>query len=338
MNGVKASSLYTFFLTCAMFTLLAQGPTSFTLSTSQLLSEPGPTFRIGDDQLPSPLTVITYGDQRFTDPANVRQTNPRIRRWLVNQIAAEHAAALIMNGDVPLAGNIANDYAVFQAETQAWRDTHLRVFPALGNHEWHGDPEQALENWWNAFPALRNRRWYSAQLGSRLYLLFLDSGASLAPASDQARWIEKQVEGLPSSIDFVVVSLHHPPVADIQEHIEVSHNPRPNEIALRDYLSKAARTAHASFLISAGHIHNYERNVVDGVTYLVSGGGGAPPYFVERKPEDLYQSILFPNYHYVKLTLEKDRMHGAMYRVVDPESETLTVGLKDHFDLTVKAR
>jgi len=71
---------------------------------------------------------------------------------------------------------------------------------------------------------------------------------------------------------------------------------------------------------------------------IASGGGGAPPYFVERTPEDLYQSILFPNYHYVKLTLEKDRMHGAMYRVVDPESETLTVGLKDHFDLTVKAR
>jgi len=88
MNGVKASTLYTFFFTSAMFTLRAQGPTSFTLSTGQLLSEPGPTFRIGDDQLPSPLTVITYGDQRFTDPANVRQTNPRIRRWLVNQIAA----------------------------------------------------------------------------------------------------------------------------------------------------------------------------------------------------------------------------------------------------------
>jgi len=36
------------------------------------------------------------------------------------------------------------------------------------------------------------------------------------------------------------------------------------------------------FLVSAGHIHNYERSVVDGVTYLVSGGGGAPAYFVER--------------------------------------------------------
>ena len=118
----------------------------------------------------------------------------------------------------------------------------------------------------------------------------------------------------------------------------MDHNPRPNEIALRDYLSKAARTSHASFLVSAGHIHNYERSVVDGVTYLVSGGGGAPPYFVERTPEDLYKSILFPNYHYVKLTVEKDRLHGAMYRVENPEAENLTVELKDSFDLIAKPR
>ncbi len=256
----------------------------------------------------------------------------------MNQIAKEHPAAVIMNGDVPLAGNVANDYAVFQAETKPWRDLHMRVFATLGNHEFVGDPRQDLENWWNAFPELRNRRWYSAQLGSRIYVLALDSSASLLPGSDQARWIEKQIDGLPSSIDFVIVTLHHPPVADVQKHIEVDHNPRPNEIALRDYLSQAARTSHATFLVSAGHIHNYERTVVEGVTYLVSGGGGAPPYFVERTNEDLYQSILFPNYHYVKLTVEKDRLHAAMYRVVDPEAKNLTVELKDSFDLVVKPR
>jgi acid phosphatase type 7 len=308
------------------------------LLSERLLSEAGPTFRIEDNELPTPMTLIAYGDQRFTDPSNIRQTNPRIRRWLVNQIAKEHPAAVIMNGDVPLAGSVTNDYVVFQAETKAWRDLHLRVFPALGNHEFAGDPEHGLDNWWNAFPEMRNRRWYSAQLGSRVYLLALDSDISLAAGSDQAHWIEKQIDGLPRSIDFVIVTLHHPPVADIQEHLLVDHNPRPNEIALRDYLSKAARTSHASFLVIAAHIHNYERSVVEAVTYLVSGGGGAPPYFVERTPQDLYKSILFPNYHYVKLTLEKDRLHGVMHRIENPEVENLTVELKDSFDLVVKPR
>jgi hypothetical protein len=318
--------------------LVAQVPTAGNLPTDRLLSEPGPTFRIADSQISSPQTFITYGDQRFTDPANTRQTNPRIRQWLVGQIAKENPAAIIMNGDIPLTGTVANDYTVFQTETKVWRDLHLRVFPALGNHEFIGEPRNDLDNWWNTFPEMRNRRWYSAQLGSRVYLLALDSDTSLLPGSDQARWVEKQINELPPSIDFVIVSLHHPPVADVQKHIEVDHNPRPNEIALRDYLSQAARTSHARFLVSAGHIHNYERSVVEGVTYLVAGGGGAPPYFVERTPEDLYQSILFPNYHYVKLTVEKDRLHCAMYRVADPEAEHLTVEVKDAFDLIAKPR
>lgn len=243
-----------------------------------------------------------------------------------------------MNGDVPLAGNVANDYAVFTSETKPWRDLRIPVFPALGNHEFHGDPAQCLENWWNTFPEMRNRRWYSVQLGSRVYVIALDSDTSLLPGSNQARWLEKQINDLPPSVDFVIISLHHPPVADVQEHIEVSHNPRPNEIALRDYLSKAARISRARFLVSAGHIHNYERIPLDDVMYLVSGGGGAPPYVVERGPDDLYKSALFPNYHYLKLSADKDRLHGEMYRVDNPEAANLSVELKDSFEIPTKPR
>jgi hypothetical protein len=318
--------------------LAQQTYTAATLPTSDLLSEGGPAFRISEGEMSVQPSFIAYGDQRFTDPANKTATDPRVRKYLVGRIAAEKPAALVLNGDVPLAGDVKNDYAVFQSETKPWRDAGLHVFPALGNHEFHGEPRQALENWWNCFPEMRNRRWYSAQLGSRVYVLALDSDTSLLPGSDQARWIEKQITGLPASIDFVLITMHHPPVADIQTHIEVDHNPRPNEIALRDYLSAAAKTSHARFLVSAGHIHNYERNVVDDVAYLVSGGGGAKPYYVERTGPDLYQSVLFPNFHYVRLTLMKDHLHGAMYRVADPEADKLSLELKDSFDIPVKAR
>jgi len=312
--------------------------TSATLPTSQLLSDPGPTFRFGDDALPDPLTFILYGDQRFTDPTNKVSADPKVRLWLAKRIAEERPAAIILNGDVPLAGNVPNDYAVFKSETKPWRDAGLKVFPALGNHEFVGDPQVGLNNWWANFPELNNRRWYSAQLGSRVYLIALDTDTSLLPGSDQARWIEKQVDGLPASVDFVIWTMHHPPVADIQKHIEVDHNPRENEIALRDYLSQAAKRTHARFLVSAGHIHNYERHIVDDVTYLVAGGGGAVPNYVERTPDDLYQSVLFPNFHYVKMTLEKDRLRGDMYRVVNPEAPSFDVEVKDRFEISAKPR
>ena len=53
--------------------------------------------------------------------------------------------------------------------------------------------------------------------------------------------------------------MHHPPVADFQTRINVSHNPRPNEIALRDDIESLAPTMKARIILCAGHIHNYER-------------------------------------------------------------------------------
>ncbi len=306
------------------------------LPTDKLISEAGPSFKLVTE---GPVTFIAYGDMRFTDPANVTATNPRIRKWLVNRIAAEKPSAVFLNGDVPYGGGTVNDYVVYKDETAPWRDGNLHIYPALGNHEFHGpDPQQCLENWWNAFPELRNRRWYSIQLGTRVYALNLDSDASLLPGSDQQRWLARQVAELPASIDFVLISLHHPPSADIQKHIEVDHNPRPNEIALRDYLSSVAAQAHARFIVSAGHIHNYERHIVDDVTYLVSGGGGAKPYYVERTPDDLYKSDLFPNYHYVKFQLRDDRLKVTMHRIANPEADRLDVEAKDEFDVMAKPR
>jgi hypothetical protein len=309
----------------------------FALSVVMAQSEKaGPTFTIKDEQIRPPLSFVVYGDQRFTDPHN-GQSSPSMRQLLVKQIAKENPTAVIMNGDVPNDGKKKEDYAVYQDETQAWRQAGLAVIAVLGNHEMYGDEKQCLGNWWDAFPSLRNRRWYSTQLGSRVYVLSLDSTSPLLPQSEQAKWLDRQIDGMSNSIDFVVVTLHHPPVADVQTHLLVDHNPRPNEMALRDYLAAKSNKIHARFLVSAGHIHNYERHEQAGVTYLVSGGGGAFPYMVERTPDDLYQGTEFPNYHYLKFVLQGRELKGVMYRAAQPDNPDSPFEVKDTFTITAKA-
>src|ERR1700733_6041823 len=114
---------------CLAACLIAQNAAS--LPTSQLTSEPGATFRIADRDLSTPTTIIAYGDTRFTDPTNIKSTNPKVRRWLVQKIAGEKPSAIVINGDLPLAGDVLNDYAVYKTETQIWRDNHLHVFQTL---------------------------------------------------------------------------------------------------------------------------------------------------------------------------------------------------------------
>jgi hypothetical protein len=298
----------------------------------------GPTFTIKDSEIHLPVTLILYGDQRFMDPKNNSQSSPAMRQLLVKQIAKEKPTAIVLNGDVPNGGMSKDDYRVFQSETQIWQVERIPVIVALGNHEMYGDEKQCLENWWEAFPSLRNKRWYSTQLGSRVYVISMDSTSSLLAGSEQAKWLAQQIDGMKSTVDFLVITMHHPPVADVQTHILVDHNPRPNEFALRDYLTEKAKTIHARILVSAGHIHNYERHEQAGITYLVSGGGGAFPYIVERTPDDLYKGTEFPNYHYVKSVLEGQVLKSVMYRVSDPENPQSGFEAKDSFSIVAKAR
>ncbi len=325
------------FLLCSLLLLTSAAFAQDAAPVPGILSTPGPLFTVLDSALSKPVDVIAYGDTRFTDPKYTEPTNPTARRELVARIAELHPDALLISGDLPWRGGVAEDYAVFRSETAAWRAEGLRVYPALGNHEFSKcAPEECLENWWGAFPEipqLRNRRWYATQIGSAIYALSLDSDTSLLPGSVQREWLEAQIAQLPKSVRFVLLNLHHPPVADIQTVEHVDHNPRPNEMALRDYLEKIAPKTRARFVVIAGHIHNYERFEQGGVTYFVSGGGGAQPYAVVRKPADLYQDPSFPNYHYIQFTLKGSTLRGQMVRLENPNGGTPVWKVKDRFDV-----
>ncbi len=275
-----------------------------------------PTFTIVEAKLRKPVMVIAYGDMRFTNPANQTATDPTVRMEIVRRVAKERPDALLLNGDIPLRGGDTQDYTEYEEETRIWREEHLRIYPALGNHEFYGcDAAQCLENWWAAFPKLRGRRWYSVRVGNNVETIELDSDDSFEPGSRQIKWLTSQLDALPRSVEFVIITLHHPPVADPNPGPTASHNVRPNEEALKNYLKAAVAAHSAKFVVVAGHIHNYERFFEDGVMYIVSGGGGATPYPVIRTPGDFYQSKQFPNYNYVEFVLAGQTLRGTMYRL-----------------------
>jgi 3',5'-cyclic AMP phosphodiesterase CpdA len=283
------------------------------------------------------VTVIAYGDTRFTDPSNVTATSPLARAALIARIAEEHPDAILISGDVPWHGGEKDDYARFRSETEPWRSRGLSVIPALGNHEFSQClPDACLENWWTAFPELRGERWYTAEIARNVRVIALDTMSPLTEGSEQLTWLKDTVGGLPHAVEFVIVTLHHPPVADIQTRLRLDHNPRPNEIALAEYLKDVSRSTEARFIVVAGHIHNYERFLEDGVVYLVSGGGGAVPYEVDRTPSDLYKGIDFPNYHYVRLTIASGRLKGEMYRLDEPAAPMPHFTMKDAFEVTAR--
>jgi len=270
-------------------------------------------------EVPSPsassLVFVVYGDTRFTQRLDV--VNTSARRALVEKIATENPAAILIGGDLVYDGSDPEDYQTYRSETSEWSREKIPVFPALGNHEFKGcaDTEDVcLENWWNAFGdlSLRPHRWYSVAIGSTLLALVLDSDAPLKPGSEQRAWFEEQVAGAGPQVKFILVVLHYPPVRD-------PLYPRMrDEKEIARYFSRHARSLRASVLVIGSHVHNYERYAKDGVMYVVSGGGGAKPVPAPRMFGELSHLRTGVNFHYLRLTVLDDRLTCAMVRF-DPD-------------------
>ena len=260
------------------------------------------------------LHFVAFGDTRFTDPGDTAAANPDVRREMVAAIAIAHPDFVTFGGDITYNGNDPNDWKVYDSETTIWREKHIRVYPALGNHDLHGNQELSLENYFQRFPELNHSLYYSLSSGNVL-ILTLDSALD-ETSGPQGEWLKSKIDAVPSYIDFVVVVLHHPPYTSSSDEKKFGggHSARPAEQALARYLEERQNTMRARIVVFAGHVHNYERHEHGGVTYFVTGGGGAHAYPIERKATDLYRSREI-NYHYIDVKVGRGKMVATMHRL-----------------------
>lgn len=261
-----------------------------------------------------PFTFLGYGDMRFTNPADTKHSNAAARRAEIARMAQAKPAFVLITGDLVLTGAAAQDWKVFDAETAPLRQAGIELLPALGNHDVRGGEARALENYFQRFPQLEGRRWYSVRAGNVL-LFALDSNSADGPGSRQWQWLEQGLQALSPEVDFVLVALHHPPLTHSHDKVlGGGHSPRPQEQQLASLLEKYQQSMRARIIVIAGHVHNYERYEHGGVTYVVSGGGGATPYMIQRSAGDFYRDP-GPTYHICNFTVDHGELRFQMLKL-----------------------
>src|ERR1700685_2345392 len=160
-------------------------------------------------QVGTPFHFVAYGDSRFHNPKDADAANPLARQTLVQAIAQSNPAFISFGGDIVYNGNDKDDWKVWDSETAVWREKKIPVYPALGNHDLHGDQNIALVNYFERFPDLKNSRYYSVRAANTL-LLVLDSSLD-ETSGPQGQWLNQNLDHLPADVDFVFIVLHHPP-------------------------------------------------------------------------------------------------------------------------------
>ncbi len=137
-----------------------------------------------------------------------------------------------------------------------------RFWPSLGNHDWYS--QTGAQPYVDYFPTLPgNRRYYDVAVGP-VHLFAVDSDAhepdGIDAGSRQAAWLAGALAA--STECFNLVYFHHPAYS--------SGDPLFTEPRMRWPFR-----AWGADLVLTGHQHQYERLVVDGLTYVVDGLGGA---------------------------------------------------------------
>ena len=254
--------------------------------------------------------IVIYGDSRPAvagESLFMGRPDPvKERAQIIERIAAEKPDMIVHSGDLVARGSSEGHWKTWDETHKALLDAKIPFYPALGNHEYSGDTKEGLGYFYKRFPELGGCRWYAVRSGPLLFVM-LDTNFDELPkeyVENQDAWFRKTMKDAESeaAVKGVIVVSHHPPYTNSTTH-------GPSEETRRRF-SDFAVTCPKFRLYVAGHVHNYERFLINGVPHVVSGGGGAPSTGVMMsnfRTDPIFLGPEIRPFHYLLLAVAEDR-------------------------------
>ncbi len=268
------------------------------------LGEAWGSLRFYTQPTAEPLRVGVIGDSGFGEPVTAQ---------LAGLMAGYPLDFVIHIGDlVYKAGEDASPaeaFALKYFQPFAPLLHQLPIYPVPGNHDYA--PDACLNGnpyYFHAFPPLSDagltaqtssaKRQYYALVYQNIQFIFLDSQVFFGEEGrqEQDTWLSQRLQD--DQFAYSVVISHVPLFSSGAIHPEDS---RP----VRQAWQPLFASAHVPLVLS-GHSHDYERLMVDGVTYLVSGGGSDVLYPIGAR--DPHSQAFSVSSHFVLLEFYEDQI------------------------------
>jgi 3',5'-cyclic AMP phosphodiesterase CpdA len=232
------------------------------------------------------IRFVAYGDSRGA------WDNWVATESVSKAIEKEHPEFVLHTGDLVHNGTIQEEWlGCFSASGFIHNST---LYPVLGNHEQYGSP------YFSYFVLPKNERWYSFDNGP-VHFIGLDSNYRSAIKIRQTIWFILDL--LKNTQPFTIVFFHHPLYSSgnhgSYEGLRMIWEP------ILDHFKVD--------IVFNGHDHSYERGYVHNVTYIVTGGGGAPLYDVGVSNWTIYSE---KTYHYCLITANQSELD---FKAIKPD-------------------
>ncbi len=222
--------------------------------TSGPVSSDDSTFETAVDSS-TPFRFGVYGDSR---------SDPDSHRRVVTGMVAANPRIVIHVGDVVGNGDNYEEWGreFLRPATELMRSIPLYV--AIGNHE------RNSQWFYEYLSAPEPENWYSFDYGNSHFVV-VDTNQDYRPGSPQREWLEGDLcSERAQGAAWLFCFFHHPPYSEGWDHPGYDGSPD-----VRRYLVPLLEKYGVDIVFS-GHTHDYERGFMNGVHYIITGGGGAP--------------------------------------------------------------
>jgi 3',5'-cyclic AMP phosphodiesterase CpdA len=222
------------------------------------------------------------------DPGTGDANEYAVTRVLADQHQQRPYDGLVLLGDLIYPdGDVALIDEVILEPFAPLLEPSVSLMPVLGNHDYEsGDSAAILRR------LGRESAWYAEQVGPVLWVV-LDSEHVDDPA--QTAWLVDTLAA--SSATWTIVATHHPPY---------SAGVHGSDIDVREAWS-GLFAEYGVDLALAGHDHDYQRSEpIDGVTYVVSGGGAK----IRPTGREYFTQYAASTLHYLDLQVSGERLYG----------------------------
>jgi hypothetical protein len=248
-----------------------------------------------------PFEFFVFGDTR---------TRHDMHRRVIDAVVKQGTPDFVLHtGDLVADGNDSSMWPVFfDIERELLRKTAF--YPSLGNHERNSkeyydffrvDTPYYSFNWGNAHFSVLNTDFGNTASSK---------GAREAFWSEQTKWLEDDLAAN-QKMDFRFAVGHHPPMSAVSTR----QNFDPRMQALIPMFEKYNLTG--GFF---GHDHNYQHYLRNGLHYVITGGGGAPLYDVNKPdPQTTVKVVSAENFVTVKVDgkTAKVQAHALDGKILD---------------------